>query len=437
MTAISRIVIENFQSHEDTVIELDEGLNVIVGPSDQGKSAVLRAIKWVLYNEPRGTEFIRHGKTFAKVSLEFSNGYTIIRERSKNKNRYEIINQEGESTAYEGFGNSIPEEVYKVHGIQKIVLDSDISSSINIGEQLEGPFLLSEAPSVRAKALGRLTGIHIIDRAARDTSTDLRRENQSSERIRNELEEVDEKLVEFEKLRQIEKAIEDSGFVIKNIEGLLERHDELCNKRGLLELLKTETEYSQGLLKRTETIVECGIIIENLLILNGRLEKLQRSQKSIRSIEPEVNKYGEIILRTGELDKPGDLVNQANKSNNLLEKIIILKQKIESNIKEIKREERLYESGKSIDNAEAIYARILLESERLNRVADLHGQFNSIQKSVEDGKKYLRENNDELNNMSKAFGAYLKKAGRCPICNSELNDIKTEEILKHYCVEGG
>jgi len=90
MITIKRIRIENFQSHKDTELSFSDGLNVIVGPSDQGKSAIIRAIKWVLYNEPRGTDFIRQGTNSARVTLELSNGYVITRERAPNKNRYTL-----------------------------------------------------------------------------------------------------------------------------------------------------------------------------------------------------------------------------------------------------------------------------------------------------------------------------------------------------------
>ena len=47
----------NFQSHLNTVIELHPGLNILVGESDQGKTAIIRALRWLFYNEPRGTGF--------------------------------------------------------------------------------------------------------------------------------------------------------------------------------------------------------------------------------------------------------------------------------------------------------------------------------------------------------------------------------------------
>lgn len=65
MKRFERLLIENFQSHEQTEVFFTEGLNVFVGPSDSGKSAILRALRWVLYNEPKGTDFIRAGKSGA------------------------------------------------------------------------------------------------------------------------------------------------------------------------------------------------------------------------------------------------------------------------------------------------------------------------------------------------------------------------------------
>lgn len=62
MIHLKRVRLENFQSHRNSVIDFDRGLNVIVGPSDSGKSAIIRAIKWALYNEPSGNYFIREGE---------------------------------------------------------------------------------------------------------------------------------------------------------------------------------------------------------------------------------------------------------------------------------------------------------------------------------------------------------------------------------------
>jgi exonuclease SbcC len=56
---IDHVAIKNFQSHKNTNIDFQRnGVNVIVGTSDQGKSAILRAILWAVNNRPMGTDDI-------------------------------------------------------------------------------------------------------------------------------------------------------------------------------------------------------------------------------------------------------------------------------------------------------------------------------------------------------------------------------------------
>lgn len=44
---IKSIIIKNFQSHANTELELCDGVNVILGNSDVGKTAILRALGWI------------------------------------------------------------------------------------------------------------------------------------------------------------------------------------------------------------------------------------------------------------------------------------------------------------------------------------------------------------------------------------------------------
>ena len=77
MSCIRRLVIDNFQSHEHTEVEFGSGLNVVVGPSDFGKSALVRALRWVLYNEPRGANFIRAGTKVCQVKVKWMMGLLL------------------------------------------------------------------------------------------------------------------------------------------------------------------------------------------------------------------------------------------------------------------------------------------------------------------------------------------------------------------------
>ena len=140
MIYIKKVILENFQSHKYTELEFDNSLNVIVGPSDQGKSAVIRGIKWALFNEPSGDFFIREGETECSVTLIFNNNIKLKRYRSKTKNYYHLYDSNGQETIYEGFGTKVPKDIVDKISIRKVLLDENRPNLINIGEQLEGPF---------------------------------------------------------------------------------------------------------------------------------------------------------------------------------------------------------------------------------------------------------------------------------------------------------
>ncbi|MCL6636233.1 MAG: ATP-binding protein, partial [Peptococcaceae bacterium] len=65
---------ENFQSHRYTELVLAPTMTVLIGESDQGKSAVVRALRWLLYNRPQGADFMRVGADYCRVAAEFDDG---------------------------------------------------------------------------------------------------------------------------------------------------------------------------------------------------------------------------------------------------------------------------------------------------------------------------------------------------------------------------
>ena len=56
---INSVVVRNFQIHKKTSIEFVSGVNIISGTSDNGKSSLIRAMRWVIENRPQGFYFKR------------------------------------------------------------------------------------------------------------------------------------------------------------------------------------------------------------------------------------------------------------------------------------------------------------------------------------------------------------------------------------------
>ena len=145
---LERLTIENFQAHSKLDLKLDPAVTTIVGPSDAGKSAVIRALIWLATNRPLGDSFIRDGETRARVSLLVDSRW-IVRTRGKSENTYSIDGEE-----LKAFGNEVPSEVSQLLNL----------SPINLQHQHDSPFWFSETAGEVSRQLNQIVDLSIIDR---------------------------------------------------------------------------------------------------------------------------------------------------------------------------------------------------------------------------------------------------------------------------------
>ncbi|MDE2104483.1 MAG: AAA family ATPase, partial [Patescibacteria group bacterium] len=66
---IKSLELRDFQCHKSLVLDLNAPVVCIKGPTDSGKSAILRALRWVCQNNFAGDDFIREGAKKAEVVL--------------------------------------------------------------------------------------------------------------------------------------------------------------------------------------------------------------------------------------------------------------------------------------------------------------------------------------------------------------------------------
>ena len=146
---LNSIALHNFQSHKNTLVSLDPGINCIVGTSDSGKTSILRGFRWVYENRPTGTAFISHWckKDDTIVTVECAGGI-VARVRSDGRNGYDVGGVE-----LGAIGMDVPAQVTQLLNM----------SSINISSQHDAPFLLAETAGDVAKYLNKLIHLDLID----------------------------------------------------------------------------------------------------------------------------------------------------------------------------------------------------------------------------------------------------------------------------------
>ena len=203
---ITSVTLKNFQAHKDTTVHFDKGLNIIVGESNNGKTSILRGILWAIDNQPLGNDFIMAGENECSVTINFSDGTYIERGRTvKDTGYYKIryIDDNGKyiDQTYRGFTNAVPIEVANVHQMPKVNITKDIETHLNVLSQLDGPFLLTESPLVKASAIGRITGTHVLDTGVKETNKTIQN-NKKTIKVYNES--LTEKEIELKSLPDID-----------------------------------------------------------------------------------------------------------------------------------------------------------------------------------------------------------------------------------------
>jgi len=143
---LKRLQIRNFQAHERFRIEFDPKITAIVGPTDSGKSSILRAIRWIVTNRPRGDGFVRDGTDECWSRIKIDDRY-IGRKRGK-ENVYRI-----DKKTLKAFGSDVPEEVTNILNL----------GEVNFQGQHDPPFWFSLTAGEVARQLNQIVDLSLMD----------------------------------------------------------------------------------------------------------------------------------------------------------------------------------------------------------------------------------------------------------------------------------
>ncbi|EGK13714.1 AAA family ATPase [Kroppenstedtia eburnea] len=475
MKRFERLLIENFQSHEQTEVFFTEGLNVFVGPSDSGKSAILRALRWVLYNEPKGTDFIRAGKKRCRVSLTLSDGTEITRMRSSSVNRYILKTSEQEEQVYEGFGSSVPQEVLDAHGMHALKLDSDWKLPAQFGTQLEPPFLLAETGSVKAKSIGRASGAHIIDIALQGTARDLSGVNSRLKHVAEQSEDLKKRLEPYEDLPNLQERLEQAEARYKEAGAMHERLETIRRLKERLDLMNREKEEIRDRLGRLSGIDEASRILteaEGTLFKQSHMKRLSSACSRIRT---EREGWKRIWVETGRTMEVEEHLSQLIKVQERLRLLTPLRENLKRVQREAARQRRICSATAGIDQMDpdqlerlgrryqvlaGLFPKVRalgrekerlqnrlrqlvhLPEEQVEKLSDLvekRGRLLKLEQGWRDcrerlsrGRRFMADNGDEIARCTNQLAALLRELGRCPTCSSPIDDSVLEHIMEEY-----
>jgi len=274
---LQAIKILNFQSHKRTELDLSEGINIFSGRSDSGKSAILRAVRWVLTNRPRGTSFIRHGmdpSNFALVKLTFDN-CVVIRKRNKAVNQYSLKIGDQTKQTFEAMGDKVPDEI-----VRAIAMDD-----LNVQFQHDAPFMLSKTAGDVAKEFNDLVNLNVIDTTLANLNRKLRATRGDLDRAETELKKAEEDAKRFALLNN-------AKVDFKDIDGDCIRLGKLGTEQSQLLDIVDGCEVSASEFKALSDVQTAENKLKELLKAQTDLSTLEKSIANLDRVVGQIDTIG-------------------------------------------------------------------------------------------------------------------------------------------------
>lgn len=389
--------VKDFQIVKSASLTFTPGLTTIIGQSNNGKSALFRAAKSCIYNEP-GQTSIRNGCSSYAVGIQMNNN-TVIYQKGK-ESLYKI-----NGNVYQKIGRTQLPEVADALKIKELNLNG-VNEQINFWDQMEKPFLLDRSETDLFRFIVDSGKDNNITQALKSIVSD--RQN-----ITKEITLTEGMIAQSEQnLKLFEDKLVDSD---KNIE--------ICDRViSIGPKIKTLDSIKSSISKRNQLSSDFNTVNNRLIILNDTLDKTLLPSEKISNKLKTKSVVEDIILRY--------------KDKNL--KLISIKDFI-SNLK-FMDDVRLNES---IDKYKSLTSLITNHHELMSKLQDInnykipdvddlfisnYNKYKSINEIISKRadlsnkqsilNSNIKSSNDSLNDLKEE----LNKIGICPTCGQPIHD---------------
>lgn len=196
---IRKIILKNFMSHRSSVIELADGLTVLAGENNCGKSAVVAALQILCYNATGGY-MVRHGEKECSVTVETGDGHVVEWKRIGSTVSYCL---DGESVNRVGRG--VPDNLHALLRLPQVGgQDGTDPFDIHFAEQKKPIFLLDQAGSRAARFFASSSDAEALLRMQSLHREKVRDAGTQRDRLTQEIRELNARITPLEAIDDIQ-----------------------------------------------------------------------------------------------------------------------------------------------------------------------------------------------------------------------------------------
>lgn len=277
--------IKDFQIIKNAKLKFVPGLNVIQGESNNGKTAIFRAIKSAIYNVP-GTTNVRYGADCYVIGIAYG-GNTVIYK--KGTDTVYIVNGQ----QYNRPGRAQLTEVADALGV-KILEINGTNEQLNFWDQMDKPFLLDRTPTELFRFIVDSGKDDNIVKCMADMVSDRQGINKSINASEGSIAQLNQQIAEVSAaLTDADKVLDACESVIK-LGPQVAKKEELTNTAASIANAKSNIETIKATSKVDgETIYKIKNIKDKIQVSESKSEVLRNIDKKIKGLTNDKNQLKE------------------------------------------------------------------------------------------------------------------------------------------------
>lgn len=397
---IDSIQLINFQSHKNTILEFHEGVNAIIGPSDNGKTSILRGLYLTRYNKPSGDAFVskwardKKGKQKKQMSVIVQKDKNILtRGKGPDLNGYDI-------------NDSISEALGK-GGLPQDVVTFFNTTDVNIQEQMDRPFLIGSTPPEIAKFLNNIVDMSEIDLYLAAAESKKRSNNKDVKRVGQEIKDLEKEYIAFEPLGN-------ASFLCDRLLKLnIRKNDKISTVETLTYDIDTIRKINKKL-SVWSAIDDVDGLLKKLISIKSKIESKETDIRVLNSHVAAHKRYSKIIDSAKKVDRLSTLVTLLSKKHTAYLEKYNESEKLNDSIRQYK--ETKEQLKKHINPKKLIV--LLKEITKVKK--DLYDKNDNLVTLQNDIKAYRENIHTTIFNTAELKKLQESLPKLCPVCGGKL-----------------
>ena len=429
-----KVDIKDFQSLSKVHLDIEDGITIITGKTNTGKSAVIRAIDAALFNMGDDS-MVKGGKRYSGVSIDNGTHKMMFCRDSHGKNEKTAYQFDG-GTVRKKVGRSQLPEVAQMFNIRDVRMQNGTKMKLNFWYQNDKPFLMDKTSGQLYEFLS-LSSCDRYTRVLKKMVVDMKVQEADINNITTEIDTLksinnrkntfiqrnngfDDLYVKIVTADQDRRCLDDIGIVINRTRDVSSKIEDSSNRLRIV-----SKRFSSIPMDRLTTcydnVLSDGILCDDLIryiekvkSLGARIDSVEYDRdKTHREYEDVSGMENYFLGKVDTLQNTSiildDIGNVLNRLHSIGEMVREKKDRVDSLSSKL---------SVNLEHVQVSMDEMYYVSDSINILSDILFSIKSVEDKISAKKEYLSEIDIKIEANNSELESLKELAGYCPFCGT-------------------